>query len=236
MNRSTRHILSAAGLLAVALTASSPASATLIALICDNAACSGTLGTDFFFTTSSTGAAVVTGSFSNGYTFTENTSLSKPLIGSSTSPQLDLSFSVTSNSTPTGSIFLYAADTDFTAGSNFSMLLDGNTTAGATVIGNVWSSANSTSTAMTNLFGTIGPLTGPQFNASGSATLTGQASPFSLELGLQVTNTGPGVTTGDFNVSSVPEPSTWAMMILGFIGVGFMAYRRKDKKLGFRFA
>jgi hypothetical protein len=29
------------------------------------------------------------------------------------------------------------------------------------------------------------------------------------------------------NVSAVPEPSTWAMMILGFFGVGFMAYRRK---------
>jgi hypothetical protein len=26
---------------------------------------------------------------------------------------------------------------------------------------------------------------------------------------------------------AVPEPSTWAMMILGFFGVGFMAYRRK---------
>jgi hypothetical protein len=28
--------------------------------------------------------------------------------------------------------------------------------------------------------------------------------------------------------SSVPEPSTWAMMTLGFFGVGFMAYRRKQ--------
>jgi|WetSurMetagenome_2_1015567.scaffolds.fasta_scaffold240752_1 hypothetical protein len=28
--------------------------------------------------------------------------------------------------------------------------------------------------------------------------------------------------------SAVPEPSTWAMMILGFVGVGFMAYRRKS--------
>ena len=27
---------------------------------------------------------------------------------------------------------------------------------------------------------------------------------------------------------SVPEPSTWAMMILGFAGIGFMAYRRKQ--------
>jgi hypothetical protein len=29
------------------------------------------------------------------------------------------------------------------------------------------------------------------------------------------------------SVGGVPEPSTWAMMILGFFGVGFMAYRRK---------
>ena len=33
-------------------------------------------------------------------------------------------------------------------------------------------------------------------------------------------------------ISAVPEPSTWAMMILGFVGVGFMAYRRqKDATL-----
>jgi len=34
---------------------------------------------------------------------------------------------------------------------------------------------------------------------------------------------------GDSAVGAVPEPSTWAMMILGFAGVGFMAYRRKSK-------
>jgi hypothetical protein len=31
--------------------------------------------------------------------------------------------------------------------------------------------------------------------------------------------------------SSVPEPATWAMMLLGFAGVGFMAYRRKNGTL-----
>jgi len=30
-------------------------------------------------------------------------------------------------------------------------------------------------------------------------------------------------------VNAVPEPSTWAMLILGFAGVGFMAYRRKSR-------
>jgi len=42
-----------------------------------------------------------------------------------------------------------------------------------------------------------------------------------------------GLVTG-FNdplVAAIPEPSTWAMMILGFAGVGFMAYRKKKSDL-----
>jgi hypothetical protein len=31
------------------------------------------------------------------------------------------------------------------------------------------------------------------------------------------------------NVAPVPEASTWAMMILGFAGVGFLAYRRRGQ-------
>jgi hypothetical protein len=30
---------------------------------------------------------------------------------------------------------------------------------------------------------------------------------------------------------AVPEPSTWAMLLLGFAGIGFMAYRRKTNAL-----
>jgi hypothetical protein len=33
----------------------------------------------------------------------------------------------------------------------------------------------------------------------------------------------------DGTVSAVPEPSTWAMLLLGFASIGFMAYRRKSK-------
>jgi hypothetical protein len=33
------------------------------------------------------------------------------------------------------------------------------------------------------------------------------------------------VTAGSAPV--VPEPSTWAMMLLGFAGLGFVGYRRK---------
>jgi PEP-CTERM motif len=54
--------------------------------------------------------------------------------------------------------------------------------------------------------------------------------------------TGTGYFNNEYNpgfvgtVSAVPEPSTWAMMILGFAGIGFMAYRRKSKPTGGRCA
>ena len=39
-------------------------------------------------------------------------------------------------------------------------------------------------------------------------------------------------------VAAVPEPSTWAMMVIGFAGLGFFSYRRSQRKggLNFRFA
>jgi hypothetical protein len=40
---------------------------------------------------------------------------------------------------------------------------------------------------------------------------------------------GDGIGNGIGVSGAVPEPSTWAMMLLGFAGVGFMAYRRKSK-------
>jgi hypothetical protein len=45
-------------------------------------------------------------------------------------------------------------------------------------------------------------------------------------------DSGNGVVSYDTFTAAiapaVPEPSTWAMMILGFCGLGFMAYRRKS--------
>jgi hypothetical protein len=42
---------------------------------------------------------------------------------------------------------------------------------------------------------------------------------------------------GILQVAAVPEASTWAMMILGFCGIGFMAYRKKQGEASsFRFA
>jgi len=46
-----------------------------------------------------------------------------------------------------------------------------------------------------------------------------------------LTFVGQGDFTGTMTpvTAAVPEPSTWAMMILGFLGLGFMAYRRRNQ-------
>jgi hypothetical protein len=50
--------------------------------------------------------------------------------------------------------------------------------------------------------------------------------------GLDPFTTVTFATTGtafEFTLGSVPEPSTWAMMVLGFAGLGYAAFRRNSK-------
>ena len=52
---------------------------------------------------------------------------------------------------------------------------------------------------------------------------------------LSFTDLGPSNQQGNLldnvSVAAVPEPSTWAMMVLGFLGLGFLTYRRKPSTL-----
>jgi hypothetical protein len=47
---------------------------------------------------------------------------------------------------------------------------------------------------------------------------------------LDISGTGGGTSGygGNLAVAAVPEASTWAMMLFGFIGIGCMAYRKKN--------
>jgi hypothetical protein len=71
------------------------------------------------------------------------------------------------------------------------------------------------------------------FIGASPITLTGHSG--ILTVGYWDTIYGDNFGTQTLSVSAVPEPTTWAMMILGFMGVGFMAYRRKGRST-FRFA
>jgi hypothetical protein len=85
------------------------------------------------------------------------------------------------------------------------------------------------------------------FNLSGADATTVTTSPTSFSLtDATITNVSihPGAIGLQFDAfasvesftAAVPEPSTWAMMILGFVGLGFMAYRRKQNGSSFRLA
>ncbi len=79
-------------------------------------------------------------------------------------------------------------------------------------------------------FGTTTSNSGP----SGTANCSGQScTSISVPFAADITTAGlPGGSTGAIGaVAAVPEPSTWAMMILGFVGLGFMAYRKNAFRL-----
>jgi hypothetical protein len=65
-----------------------------------------------------------------------------------------------------------------------------------------------------------------EFSLLGTAT----SNSTSLVFGLRNDPSFSGLDDISVNaVGAVPESSTWAMMILGFAGIGFMAYRRRNQ-------
>jgi hypothetical protein len=66
--------------------------------------------------------------------------------------------------------------------------------------------------------------------------------PYSFSLNFGPLGFGPAQAAADFVVDNidisvaVPEPATWAMMIMGFMGIGFLAYRRRATPTSFRLA
>jgi hypothetical protein len=82
-------------------------------------------------------------------------------------------------------------------------------------------------------FGGIG-LTSQPFD------FNGLAAPYSLTEQYVITAMGEASNNStisisgsvDDSVSAVPEPSTWAMMLLGFAGLGFV-FRQSQRKVSF---
>jgi hypothetical protein len=78
------------------------------------------------------------------------------------------------------------------------------------------------------------------FASGDTFEITGAGGSFELTTGQAELHAGNSGTGGrnesTILASAVPEPSTWAMMILGFCGLGFMAYRRKQSESAFSVA
>jgi PEP-CTERM motif len=62
-----------------------------------------------------------------------------------------------------------------------------------------------------------------------TGTFTADTTTSTLQFLTTLGGSSGGILLDAVEVAPVPEPATWAMMIVGFAGVGFMAYRRKNK-------
>jgi hypothetical protein len=84
-------------------------------------------------------------------------------------------------------------------------------------------------------FGTVVNAPGPTSFSTSPFTVTApSAGDYSFTLLYAECCGGPADLVWSINssvVGGVPEPSTWAMMILGFCGLGLMAYRRRGNAL-----
>jgi hypothetical protein len=71
--------------------------------------------------------------------------------------------------------------------------------------------------------------TGPFLGDLQSWTRDEALDPDWLRVGTDITGKGPFNAAFSLSGSVVPEPSTWAMMIIGFAGLGYAVYRRESR-------
>ena len=99
--------------------------------------------------------------------------------------------------------------------------------------GRAWGGTSNTAFQFSgaNLLSSLGPLHGPSFSASASNVFAPAVNPYSLTIGTTVSRATAGTSTGDLNlqVSAIPEPSTWASILMGAALVGFVARRRRRR-------
>jgi hypothetical protein len=221
-------------LLAGAFTAigAAKSEASFIAYICDDQFCQG--GNDSIVIdggagdslAGTSGAIVSTYSFGN-MTVLVNTSQSKPILGSATSPVMDLNFTVTSTGAGTGQVWMYASDTDFMSLGGFWGTY-GGTASGSTQQFGIFPGTSNTPLDLTKGI-TSGLVSGSPF---GGTLLFGPAgvTPFSLTLMAYVNRTAAGTTTGNFNVQPTPELSSMILLGSGLLAVGALARRRVRAK------
>lgn len=126
--------------------------------------------------------------------------------------------------------FLYAANqfgdnvnefAQVTLGGGPTLVLEVDTTGSATLTGSSGYTITNTMNA-----GAVGG------GGYWTVNLTNALAFNSLEFGTVAPNGGADAAHGDYAfvnfTTAVPEPSTWAMMMLGFAGLGFLTYRRRQ--------
>jgi hypothetical protein len=149
----------------------------------------------------------------------------KPVLGSSVAPHMDLSFNDNYIGNGPGTLTLLWSDTGFNTGpAVFISDIGGTRANGVTTV--AYSDFVSASNALNAL---TTPLCSGSFTTSAfSGTCTsafGGSGAYSMTQRIILTATGPGQASGDHGVM-IPEPSSLALIGLGLLGLGFASRRR----------
>lgn len=218
--KSTFYASVAAAALLVGFAA--PSRAMLILKVSDG------ITTDTLTDVGNTGAVTFAGAL-GAFSFNVVTGTSTPMIGTATSPVLDLnSVDITSRSGSGGTLTFKLTDTDYVGGTGITHFLDA---VGGTLSG--LGSSYSVTTFMdcgNTAFGqttqlTSQAFTGSAFSGGQDAFVSSCPGNYSLTQLASLTLPGGAIYSGDSNLS-VPEPSTIALFGAGLLGLGF-ALRRK---------
>jgi len=85
--------------------------------------------------------------------------------------------------------------------------------------------------ANTSVYGAGLLLAAHQFDSIGTSVIGATVQPvasFALTEQYHIVSTGSGTANSTIDIASVPEPAAWALMILGFAGVGTNLRRRRS--------
>src|SRR6478672_1882544 len=235
MNKVLNRAVLTCAVLSSLAGASMNANAAAFATICNDLSCTG--GDDFIVQDNGAGdtspilGAINLSASAFGFNVLVNTSQSKPVVGSAGAPQLDVTFSATTNSNAASTVFLYMSDTDFIGAQSFLLSVGGTNSGGSgSITSRAWGGTSDTPLQFSpaNLLASVAS-SGATFAGSTSGILNPVVNPFSLTIGVAITRTTAGTTTGDLNFAAtpVPEPGTYAMMLAGLGLMGFVGSRRK---------